>query len=741
MACENITVVHAGTKTATFDPGRRILTLPIWKDMSEDIYDLFVLHEIAHAIYTPKGSKVVVNACRAVDPLHPRSAKRFINIVEDCRIERMIKVTYPGGKVAFIRGYKELVERNCFGTQYQDINDFGIIDRINIFFKTGNTDIQFSDEEMKFVQEIEKVLTFDQVIDISRRLYKYAKDERDKKHSDEQEEEDSESASQIKARQPSYDDSDDDEDDVVDPDNDSNEEEEQSDVESDYVEGDEEGTSETDPIGEKSGETKEDKEAGKAGEISEDSEDKETGKASEDPVDSITDQAWEKSQEEFIDDTAKPIQYLGIPHPRLDKIIIPHHEVHGSIRRFYDARDTKKDTQQVKYHTEEFERFKYENKPVIDWLIKEFDVYKAGDEFSRTQVGKTGVLDLNRLSQYKFTTDLMRKTAKVPTGQNHALKIFIDWSSSMMEHALGTMHQLINVAIFARKKQIPFDAYLFGTYEHHSRETLYSGGETVNRDAFDSKKDDFAFYSGFSLKQILSSEMTAMQFQDACVNLLLMASGISEGVKFNQGIMYPGLPSGYYMGGTTLHETIVSVMEMISKMTEQIVNVIFITDGEATTDHRYVISEFGECSEMKYSEEEYILRDLKTRIDYSLNENSFDTTKQFLEILKSRAGVNIIGFFIAQSDKIETELNKLCPDKDFGSLEKEFTLNNFVLIPDKGYDEFYLIQGGKHLRITLPQAPLAGTIGNSQMVTAMTERGTEQRKQRIVLTRFIKMIS
>ena len=53
MATENIFVEHHNIKSAYFDIKNRVLGLPIWKNMSDDLYDLFVGHEVGHALYTP----------------------------------------------------------------------------------------------------------------------------------------------------------------------------------------------------------------------------------------------------------------------------------------------------------------------------------------------------------------------------------------------------------------------------------------------------------------------------------------------------------------------------------------------------------------------------------------------------------------------------------------------------------------------------------------------------------------
>ena len=66
LATENITVRHsASASTASFDVKDRVLTLPVWKSLSQqgegtlsesdatDVYDLLVGHEVGHALYTP----------------------------------------------------------------------------------------------------------------------------------------------------------------------------------------------------------------------------------------------------------------------------------------------------------------------------------------------------------------------------------------------------------------------------------------------------------------------------------------------------------------------------------------------------------------------------------------------------------------------------------------------------------------------------------------------------------------
>ena len=89
MAAENITVVHKKIPTAYFDVKNRILACPIFKeDMSAELYDLFMGHEVGHALNTPyEGlhSALEMN----------KTLKGYLNVVEDVRIEKAIKEQIP----------------------------------------------------------------------------------------------------------------------------------------------------------------------------------------------------------------------------------------------------------------------------------------------------------------------------------------------------------------------------------------------------------------------------------------------------------------------------------------------------------------------------------------------------------------------------------------------------------------------------------------------------------------------
>ena len=164
LAEEDVFVIHKQMETAYFDVKKRELGLPIWKDeeMTKDIYDLMVCHEIGHALWTP------------LDMLEKAANRKinhsFVNIIEDVRIEKFVKNKYPGALAVFNRGYGDLIKKDFFGTKDKDVNSLNLIDRINISFK-GNSTITFSDEEKVWVDRVAKTKTPDDVLDLAEELY------------------------------------------------------------------------------------------------------------------------------------------------------------------------------------------------------------------------------------------------------------------------------------------------------------------------------------------------------------------------------------------------------------------------------------------------------------------------------------------------------------------------------------------------------------------------------------------
>ena len=142
LANEDISVIRARVSTASFDIKNRVLTLPQWKDLTPTVEGMLIGHEVGHALYTTDDY---------LEPLKDNyKLKGYLNILEDVRIEKLLKRKYPGIRKTMLEGYRQLNERDFFGVaKIPDLSTLILIDRINLYFKAGfQCGVKFTPEEM-----------------------------------------------------------------------------------------------------------------------------------------------------------------------------------------------------------------------------------------------------------------------------------------------------------------------------------------------------------------------------------------------------------------------------------------------------------------------------------------------------------------------------------------------------------------------------------------------------------------
>ena len=144
LATEDLVVEHKQVETAQFNVDTRVLILPIWEKASNVVYDMLVGHEVGHALFTP-------NENPPEDIPHG-----IINVVEDARIEKLIKRRYMGLAKTFYRAYNELNEEDFFEIDGQDLDSFNLADRANLHFKIGSfLNISFTVREKEIINLID----------------------------------------------------------------------------------------------------------------------------------------------------------------------------------------------------------------------------------------------------------------------------------------------------------------------------------------------------------------------------------------------------------------------------------------------------------------------------------------------------------------------------------------------------------------------------------------------------------
>ena len=177
LATEDLIVEHRNVDTAQFEVRTRVLTLPKWEKASNNVYDSLVAHEVGHALFTPD-----------IWDWMGKIPQQFVNVVEDVRIEKLMKRKYLGIAKTFYRGYNELHDKDFFQVNDTDITDLNLADRVNLHYKVGSfLPISFSDAETPIVRLIENAETFDDTISAAEALYNFCKEELENKQKEETE--------------------------------------------------------------------------------------------------------------------------------------------------------------------------------------------------------------------------------------------------------------------------------------------------------------------------------------------------------------------------------------------------------------------------------------------------------------------------------------------------------------------------------------------------------------------------
>ena len=160
--------------------------------------------------------------------------------------------------------------------------------------------------------------------------------------------------------------------------------------------------------------------------------------------------------------------------------------------------------------------------------------------------------------------------------------------------------------------------------------------------------------NNFGLINLLSNRMSARDFTYAASALMKM-SGC--GLVGRWGVRPP---SFMYMSGTPLNEAVIAAMEIVPEFQKrkrlQIVNTVFLTDGEGSTLNR--VYEPYNNSLMAYSKtySHMIIRDPVTRHEEVFDKtkfywgsfNSMAQTDCLIRLLKARTNSHVIGFFVGE---------------------------------------------------------------------------------------------
>jgi|TARA_R100000005_G_scaffold95441_1_gene76873 hypothetical protein len=632
LATENLVVEHQPVETASFNVETRVLTLPQWERASEVVYDLLVCHEVGHALYTPNEdweTKI-------------KASQSYLNVTEDARVEKLMKRKFGGLPKTFFKGYQELSEQDFFDLENEDIAKMNLVDRINLHFKIGHfVEIPFhNDRELEIVDLVSKSETFEDALNAAEVLYEYCKEQKKDQIQEPKESPQGQSGSsqeQSKGGTSSQSQFENDED---------SETEQESDGQSDEVE--------------------EDEEFGDDDEVK-------------------TDNAFTENTKKFINkNKTGNRRYYELGELYMKNIVVSNKEIHQVADSWFSDYINN----ELAFTDSEFNFFKKSAQSEVNFLVKEFEMKKSADQYSRTSVAKTGVLDCSKLHTYKYSEDLFKKINVVPDGKNHGLIFILDWSGSMGNVLIPTLKQLFNLIWFCDKVQIPFDVYAFtNSYRFVTR---YDQEAAPCSEAVQGK---IAITPDFSLMNLLTSKVRKNVLDKQMKNLWRLAYSFTRAVNFS-------FPNQLGLSGTPLNEALVCLHKLIPQFKKdnnvQKLHTIVLTDGEAHSlsvyDRRWNDwRNKWEVTTTYLAHGGDYLRNRKTGHTYELPSVYVEFTKVLLDDLRQTfPDVNLIGIRVCGTRdirRVKQMFGEFCGEEEVKKIRKE----KFHTMKDTGYTSYFLM--------------------------------------------------
>ena len=458
LARENITVTHAHVPTAMFNIETRELVLPKFDKVTVDQYDLLIGHEVGHAKHSQDLQ--VLKDCIEFPGL-----KTYVNVLEDTRIERLMKAEYPGLRGSFRRGYADFATFGPLFQLEQPVEAYSFIDRINLQYKIGaSVAVPFSKDEAAVLPRIDALSSFRAVYVLAKELW-----ESDKASA--QAAADAERGQQGPDGEPSG-----------------------------------ESTPEAKSSGEGAGAGESKSSDAKSSDAGE-SKSSDAGDAAGDAGDAAGDAGDAAGDDASRQETAAPTTTTGPHHARdaggpvartdvandaalqaaanveeapgggvtqvqlspLSAATVAKHTISNAqfvsdIATYCAALGAVSDAPALMAHGEAYlTAFNAKHDATIRFMVREFELRKAAKMANRAKTSRTGRLDVSKLYAYKFREDLFKSVITTPNGQSHGIVVLIDASGSMRGVMSHTIDQALLFGSFAKQAGIPFRAMTFTT--------------------------------------------------------------------------------------------------------------------------------------------------------------------------------------------------------------------------------------------------------------------------------------
>ena len=678
LAAENLSFsFDANAETAMFDVKNRHLVMPIW-DVSETVQTMLIAHEISHALWTPHARSEELLAEAEKQGYNKTILHRIANVVEDVRIEKLMKQKYPGTRRDFYLGYKEIVDRDLFKLKQLDWTKADLVQRMNAHHKfgvPGFLSITLSDAEQRIADAIDRVTTFDQTIAVAKILYDHP-DMADKIK---------EAIEKMTTGA--------------------------AEGESDSIPGDMGGS-----LGKKNG--------------------------AKYVQDSITISPLSNIEDQIITTATMLEQY----------------EKYADLSR-------------NPLNLNDYRKFVRESDAFVRQLVAQFERKKAADEIRRERPKQTGMLNLDRLHQYRTHDDIFLSKIVKQEGKNHGIVFLIDCSGSMDSVFGDCLLQVLQLVWFCEKAKIPFEVFGFTDCYHpdHREQQEKALKEYREKNPEDVRDEGFTF---FRQGQLLNGKKNSVITHDT--KLIQFATSQDSAEKREQLLAYLyescvmlTRKKEFRYGGTPTVEAVLMVSQFMQKWVTgnniQIPTLMVVTDGcpngvwlketqvqsnySSTESHNIIVNNEIFNTVLKVNLNDYPGLDLSNAIMSTL-----------LDSLRVSLNARCVGMYVGartfsehlfaaycltrreREDGVAFRGTDFSKTARFAAAKEQYT-DGALLLPEclfPGYDAYFLVKTPKIVKDedAIADSGTYTRIKNT-FIRTMTKRGAS----RVFLSRYVDIVA
>lgn len=604
IAEEKINVEYSEhADTASYSRFSRTITYPYSMVMEDDdIHMLFVFHEVAHALYSKDDSLLRESVAKGF--------QSYFNIVEDIRIERLIKHKYPGVVRNFNAGYMKLLDKGFFGN-VNSIKYGSFPNRLNVYAKMGAMNgrfIQFDKNETDFYN---RCITAETELDAFNLAKELQRDYSDSRHV----------FDHIKIMIDSSFDPITIVDDI-------------SKMVDSYVATPEETPKKSDfDVDEYINATKDMDE-----EFRRPDPDDEPA-----PKRSVTPEQLAKLSEylnavdtvkEFDDNFKQTninncsiVTFDSLKKDFVDFVSAKKYaSVVSSVAHVYECRFS------------EMRQFRNECKTAVDSMVREFEAKKAAYRYKNAKISNTGTIDVNRLVGYKFSDEIFSKQIALADAKNHGFVILLDCSGSIHGVFDSMCKQVIILTEFFRRIGVSYRVFGYGAGLYNEIDTN-TYNEYATRPA-----NQMTTNVCKTLLEFLNSDLSNAEHAAACVGMLNM--------------MYFTLGDTPTVQALLQMEHLANEFFAANKVTKK--KIINITDGQPSDSHenfRYNAYHSG-----RNSNRPIVLIDPVTKKNHVIRRCAFSAADAIAAVYKDRYNIDTFNIGIGASSLLTSFIGRSIND-------------------------------------------------------------------------------